>query len=47
MRTHGCFASIAVAISPHKVDGMRGCPYLWGKEKKMGNKGGNDGVWAF
>jgi hypothetical protein len=47
MRTHGYFASIAIAISPHKVDGMRGGPYLWDKEKEMCSKGGNDGVWAF
>jgi hypothetical protein len=47
MRTHGYFAGIAIAISPHKVDGMRGRPYLWDKEKEMGGKGGNDGVRAF
>jgi hypothetical protein len=47
MGTHGYFASIATAISPHKVDGMRGCPCLWGKEKEMESEGGHDGVWSF
>jgi hypothetical protein len=44
MTTHGYFAGTATAISPHKVDGMRGRPCLWGKEKGMGSEGGNDGV---
>jgi hypothetical protein len=44
MRTHGYFASTTTAISPHKVDGMRGRPCLWDKEKGMGSEGGNDGV---
>jgi hypothetical protein len=43
-RTHGYFASAATAISPHKVDGMRGRRCLWGKEKGMDSEGGKDGV---
>ena len=43
LRTHGYFASIA-AISPHKVDGMRGRPHLWDKKKGMGSEGDKDGV---
>jgi hypothetical protein len=44
MRTHGYFANTVIAISPHKVDGMRGRPCLWDKEKRIGSEGGNDGV---